>query len=170
MKIFLIGFMGSGKTTLGKKLAQKLGFSFADLDERISAYTGKTISELFASLGEAGFRKLEQEILHTTQKEDKLVVSTGGGAPCFFDNMDWMNREGKTVYLHVAPKALASRLEQSKTERPLIGHRKGEELVTFIEEKLAEREVFYQKANMMVNGLDMTADKMILYLEAAQLR
>lgn len=170
MKIFLIGFMGSGKTTLGRKLAQKLGYSFADLDERMCAYTGKTIPELFSSLGETGFRKLEQETLHKTQKEENLVVSTGGGTPCFFDNMDWMNREGKTVYLHVSAKALASRLEQSKAERPLIGNRKGEELLAFIEEKLVEREVFYQKAHMMVSGLDMTADKMLLYLEAAQLK
>jgi len=170
MKIFLIGFMGSGKTTLGRKLAQKLGYTFADLDERMCAYTGKTIPELFASLGEDGFRKLEQEVLHTTQKEENLVVSTGGGTPCFFDNMDWMNKEGKTIYLHVAAKALAVRLEQAKTERPLLGNRKGEDLLAFIKHKLAEREAFYQKANMMVSGLDMTADKLLLYLEAAQLK
>jgi shikimate kinase len=91
MKIYLIGFMGSGKTTLGRKMAQKLNCGFADLDERLSAHTGKSISELFASLGEAGFRKLEQEVLHKTAIDEDLVVSTGGGTPCFFDNMDWMN-------------------------------------------------------------------------------
>lgn len=170
MKIFLIGFMGSGKTSLGRKLAQKLGYTFVDLDERLCAYTGKTIPELFSSLGEAGFRKLEQEVLHSTEKEQEAVVSTGGGTPCFFDNMDWMNQHGKTVYLHVPASALANRIEHSKTDRPLIAGRKGEELVGFIEEKLKEREGFYQKAGMMVSGLDMTADKMLLYLEAAQLR
>ncbi len=170
MKIFLIGFMGSGKTTLGRKLSQKLSCPFVDLDERMVAYTGKSIAELFNSLGEAGFRKLEQEVLHSTQKETAAVVATGGGTPCFFDNMDWMNAEGKTVYLHVAPKALASRLEHTKSNRPLIGNKKGDELLALIEEKLQEREQFYQKAHMMVSGLDMTADKMILYLEAAQLR
>lgn len=170
MKIYLIGFMGSGKTTLGRKMAQKLNSGFADLDERLCAHTGKSISELFASLGEAGFRKLEQEVLHKTAIDEDLVVSTGGGTPCFFDNMDWMNEQGKTIYLHVNAKALASRLENSKTNRPLIGDLKGEKLEQFIAEKLAERESFYHKAQMMVSGIDMNADKMMMYLEAAQLR
>ncbi|MFM6977010.1 MAG: shikimate kinase [Sphingobacteriaceae bacterium] len=170
MRIFLIGFMGSGKTTLGRKLAQKLNCAFVDLDERISAHTGKSISALFAELGETGFRKLEQEVLHTTQNDTDLVVSTGGGTPCFFDNIDWMNQQGKTIYMHVPVGALAIRLENSKTNRPLIGDRKGEELQAFIADKLAEREAYYQKAQMMVSGLDMTADKMLMYLEAAQLR
>jgi shikimate kinase len=170
MKIFLIGFMGSGKSTLGRKLAQKLGYTFVDLDERMCAYKGKTIPELFSSLGEAGFRKLEQEVLHSTEKENEVVVSTGGGTPCFFDNMDWMNQQGKTIYLHVPAKALASRIEHAKTDRPLIAGRKGEALLHFIDDKLKEREVFYQKAGMMVSGLDMTADKLLMYLEAAQLK
>lgn len=170
MRIYLIGFMGSGKTTLGRKLAQKLNCAFADLDERLSAHTGKSIPQLFDSLGEAGFRKLEQQILHGTQNDSDLVVATGGGTPCFFDNMDWMNKQGRTIYLFMPPKALAGRLESSGVERPLIGDLTGDELTTYIEKKLTEREEFYQKAQMMVSGLDLTADRMLSYLETAQLR
>lgn len=170
MRIYLVGFMGSGKTTFGRKLAQKLGYAFADLDERLTAYTGKTIPELFANLGETGFRKLEQEVLHQTMADADVVVSTGGGTPCFFDNMAWMNTNGKTVYMHLDAKALANRLEHAKSPRPLLAGRKGEELLTFIEEKLAERQVFYQQANMMVSGIDLTPEKLLIYLEAAQVR
>ncbi len=170
MRIYLVGFMGSGKTTFGRKLAQKLVYAFGDLDERLCAYSGKTIAELFASLGEAGFRKLEQEVLHQTLADEQVVVSTGGGTPCYFDNMAWMNAQGKTVYMHLDAKALASRLEHAKSPRPLLAGKKGAELLTFIEEKLAERQAFYQQANMMVSGLDLTPEKLLLYLEAAQVR
>ena len=170
MRIYLVGFMGSGKTTFGRKLAQKLGYAFADLDERLAAHTGKTIPELFANLGEAGFRKLEQEVLHQTMADVDVVVSTGGGTPCFFDNMTWMNTHGKTVYMHLDAKALASRLEHAKSPRPLLAGKKGEDLLLFIEEKLVERQALYQQANMMVSGLDLTPEKLLVYLEAAQVR
>jgi shikimate kinase len=170
MRIYLVGFMGSGKTTFGRKLAQKLDYAFVDLDDRLAAQSGKTIPELFANLGESGFRKLEQEVLHQTMADADIVVSTGGGTPCFFDNMAWMNGQGKTVYMHLDAKALASRLEHAKSPRPLLAGRKGEELLHFIDEKLAERQAFYQQANMMVSGIDLTPEKLLVYLEAAQVR
>ena len=151
-------------------MAQKLGYTFADLDERLAAQCGKTIPELFANLGEAEFRKLEQEVLHQTIADEDIVVSTGGGTPCFFDNMAWMNTQGKTVYMHLDAKALASRLEHAKSPRPLLAGRKGEELLYFIEEKLTERQAFYQQANMMVSGIDLTPEKLLVYLEADQVR
>lgn len=158
--IFLIGFMGSGKTTLGRKLASRLGCMFMDLDHILEANEGMTIADYFAKNGEEAFRYLESEVLKQTPYPDHAVVSTGGGLPCFFDNMDWMNAHGKTVYIKLSPKTLADRLEKEKEKRPLLRERNGEALVQFIEEKLTEREPFYTKANIIANGLSLTAEKL----------
>jgi shikimate kinase len=157
--IFLIGFMGSGKTTLGRKLAARLGYLFMDLDHIFEAQEGMTIGEYFAKYGEDAFRKLESEVLKTHKYPEHAIVATGGGLPCFFDNMYWMNAHGKTVYLKLAPKTLADRLQNEKDERPLLRERHGEALVQFIAEKLQEREPFYNKANIIANGLSLTAEK-----------
>ena len=157
--IFLIGFMGSGKTTLGRKLASRLGYMFMDLDHVLEAQEGVTIAEYFAKHGEDAFRKLESEVLKKARYPDHAIVSTGGGLPCFFDNMDWMNAHGKTVYIKLSPKTLADRLENEKEKRPLLTEHHGEALVQFIEGKLEEREPFYNQANIIANGLSLTAEK-----------
>jgi shikimate kinase len=154
--VFLVGFMGCGKTSWGRKLAAGLGYDFIDLDHVLEAHTGITIAEYFSAHGEEEFRKLEAQILKETPYPQNTIVSTGGGMPCFFDNMDWMNTHGKTLYIQLSPKALANRLENAKTQRPVLQGKKGEELVTFIEHKLAEREQYYLQATHTVNGIDMS--------------
>jgi len=158
-RIFLIGFMGCGKTTLGRKLASRLGYDFMDLDHVLEAQAGMTIADYFTHHGEDAFRKLESEVLKKTNYPENSVISTGGGLPCFFNNMDWMNEHGKTIYIKLSPKALATRLENEKTHRPLLREKHGEALVTFINEKLEERDKFYGMANIIADGLSLTAEK-----------
>nr|WP_294948511.1 shikimate kinase [uncultured Mucilaginibacter sp.] len=159
-RVYLIGFMGCGKTSWGKKLAAGLGYNFIDLDHSLEAQVGCTIAEYFASHGEEAFRKLESKVLKTTEYPENVIVSTGGGLPCFFDNMDWMNSHGQTLYIQLSPKGLASRLENAKTPRPVLQGKKGDELVAFIEQKLAEREGFYLQATHYVDGIDMSVEKL----------
>jgi shikimate kinase len=158
--IFLIGFMGCGKTTWGKKLASGLGYNFIDLDHVLEAHIGVTIPEYFSTHNEEEFRKLESEILKTTQYPQNTIVSTGGGLPCFFDHMEWMNSHGQTVYIQLSPRALASRLDNPKTARPVLQGKKGDELIAFIEHKLAEREGYYLQATHTVNGIDLSVEKL----------
>lgn len=160
-RVYLVGFMGCGKTSWGKKLAAGLGYDFIDLDHALEARAGTTIAEYFSSHGEEAFRKLESEVLKQTDYPENVIVSTGGGLPCFYDNMDWMNNTGQTLYIQLSPKALASRLENAKTPRPVLQGKKGEELVNFIEHKLAEREGFYLQATHYVNGIDMSVEELV---------
>jgi shikimate kinase len=160
MKIFLIGFMGSGKTTLGRKLATRMGYEFIDLDHKLEQRAELSIAEYFSIFGEDAFRELESEVLKKTLYPDDAIVSTGGGLPCYFDNMDWMKANGKSVYIKLPPKTLADRLEAGKEERPLLQDKHGDELIAFIEQKLAEREGFYSQANIIVDGLSLTAEKL----------
>lgn len=158
MKIFLVGFMGCGKTTMGKQLARKLGFAFVDLDHVVEERTGSTVAAYFAAHGEAGFRELESKTLKTYTYPENCVVATGGGTPCFFDNMDWMNAHGLTVYFSLSPKALAKRLESGKHTRPLLKDLDEMQMESFIREKLSERSLFYENAALIVEGLNLTAD------------
>ncbi len=157
--IFLIGFMGCGKTTLGRKLAMRLGYHFIDLDQVLETQEGMTIAVYFSTFGEEAFRIIESKILKQTHNPEHLVIATGGGLPCFFDNMHWMNDNGKTVYLKLSPKTLADRLENENAERPLLNDKQGEALVAFIKDKLTEREVFYNQATIIADGLNLTAKK-----------
>jgi shikimate kinase len=155
MRIFLIGFMGSGKTTFGKKLAASMGYAFFDLDHEIELQVSQSIPEYFASHGEESFRTLEKQTLQEGDYPENCVVSCGGGSPCFFDNMDWMNQNGLTVYLDMPAPALAKRLEKGKHKRPLLKELDEAGLLQFIETKLAERLPFYAKAKLIVSGIDI---------------
>jgi len=146
-KIFLVGFMGSGKTTVGKKLASRLGWSFMDLDERIESGAGMKITEIFSEKGEPYFRKLEYDVLRNIE-ESETVVSTGGGTPCSDDNMEYMLNSGLTIYLKMTPSQLKGRLLKSSRERPLIKNVGIRELEGFIEKKLLEREKWYCRAEL----------------------
>ncbi len=138
--------MGAGKTTLGKALAKRLSISFIDLDWYIEERYHKTISELFQQYGEAGFRDIERKMLHEVAQFENVVISTGGGAPCFFDNMEFMNQQGKTVFLDVHTDVLFNRLRVARQQRPILQNKSDEELKEFIDEALAKRLSFYQQA------------------------
>lgn len=157
MKIFLIGYMGCGKSTKAKQLAHRLGCPVIDLDNEIVTKSGKTIAEIFAEFGESGFRDYENEMLKTFQYPETCVVATGGGLPCFFDNMDWMNANGTTVYLEMEPAQLVSRL-QNRHKRPLIKDLDDEQLLDFVQLKLTERNPFYRQAKIIVNAFDLDAE------------
>lgn len=145
-RIFLTGYMGSGKTTLGRALAAAIGIPFIDLDHYIEQRYRKTISQLFAERGEEGFREIERKILHEVGEFEDVIISTGGGTPCFFDNIEYMNEQGTTVYLDVPVERLFIRLSIARSKRPLIKEKNDEELMTFIEEQLAKRAPHYSKA------------------------
>ena len=144
--------MGCGKSTVGKKLARKLNFKFIDIDTEIEKNQGKSIAEIFKIEGETEFRNLERNFLIDTFTLDNVVVSCGGGLPCFFDNMDLINTHGISVYLKMSPKSLHNRLIPAKTTRPLLQNKTDEEILPFIEETLALREQFYNKAQFVVKG------------------
>ena len=145
-RIILIGYMGAGKTTIGKALSKELGIIFYDLDWYIESRMRKTVSEIFAERGEEGFRKIEYNMLHEVAEFEDVIISCGGGTPCFFDNMDYLNQQGQVVYLKAEPEVLYKHLQMGKVERPLIKGKSHDELLTFIREQLEKREPFYSKA------------------------
>lgn len=155
--IFLVGYMGCGKSTKAKQLAHRLDCPVIDLDTEIVNKSGKTIAEFFSAFGESGFRDYESDMLKTFHYPEKCIVATGGGLPCFFDNMEWMNANGTTVYLQMEPAQLVSRL-QKREKRPLIKDLDDEQLLDFITEKLTERNPFYTQAKVIVNAFDLDAE------------
>lgn len=151
MRIFLIGFMGSGKTTIGKILAERLGWSFVDMDAFIEKKYFKTITQLFEEKGEHGFREIEHQVLVDLSEFEHTIISTGGGAPCFYNNVEIMTTKGTCVYLQLSVKELLARLQSGKAERPLISNKNAEELYTYIEQTLSIREPFYRKASFVID-------------------
>lgn len=155
MRIYLIGYMGCGKSTLGKRLAKHLNLEFVDMDHYIEMRNHKTIPQIFAEEGESEFRKKERKALEELSEFSNIVIATGGGAPCFFDNIDLMNQTGATIYINIDPAILADRLIHSKTERPLIKGKTKEELIVFIDEMLAKRRPFYSQAKYEITEPDI---------------
>jgi len=153
--VYLIGFMGCGKTTVGKKLAASLKWKFIDLDKKIEEKTGLTVGELFATRGEEYFREIEATTLRELTFDSNCVVAVGGGTPCFKENMDFMLNNGYTIYLKLTPAQLASRLKVSEEERPLLQNIQEENLTDFIETKLAERSKWYEKSHLIIDGFDV---------------
>lgn len=156
MPIYLIGFMGSGKTTVGKKLAKELDYQFIDLDNYLETKYQTTIAQIFKTDGEAHFRKLEQQCLTELSGLGSVLISTGGGTPCFFDNMEKMKSMGFTLYLDASPALLKDRLKNAKTKRPLLSQANTEEeLLALIEEKLQARLPYYKQAHLSVNAVSV---------------
>ena len=165
-KIYLVGFMGSGKSTLGKQLANKLDMGFLDLDSFIEEREGKTVQELFDQHGEVYFREVEKKALQTIiEKKESLVVALGGGTPCFHDNMEMINQSGISVYLKYNSGILAARLKNAKIERPLIKDKSEVELLSFIESKLDEREQFYCQSHITLEGDNIKSKDVMDLLE-----
>ena len=149
-RIILIGYMGSGKTTVGKALSKETGMMFYDLDWYIESRMRKSVSQIFAEKGEEGFRKIEYNMLHEVAEFEDVIISCGGG------NMDYLNQQGDVVYLKATPETLYKHLTMAKIERPLLKGKSSEELIAYITEHLKERAPFYEKARHIldVNVLD----------------
>lgn len=151
----MIGFMCSGKTTLGRLLAERTGYRFIDLDEYIVARQGKSINEIFAKIGEEGFRSMERDALHeVVEGEERTIIATGGGTPCFFDNMEFINASGRSVYLYSSRESLLNRLQRYSASRPLLKGKNRAELKEYVSSALSRRERFY---NMAAERFDVGA-------------
>lgn len=160
MNFFLIGFMGSGKTYWGKIWAQQLGLDFYDLDAVIEEKEGRSIAIIFEKEGEPYFRTKETTALQQFSDINNAVIACGGGAACFNDNMQWMNAHGTTVYLSASPQYILSRVKEGKNKRPLISKLNEAELLFFIEQKLKEREPFYNQAKLILPVEDLNMNSL----------
>lgn len=163
-RIFLIGYMGAGKTTVGRELSKILDLSFIDLDHYIEGRYMKTVDQFFKEFGEEKFRNTERRMLEEISSFEDVIISTGGGAPCFFDNMKLMKEAGTTVYLKASADELAKRLEIARTVRPVLAGRKGDDLKNFIKESLEKREPYYSQADIVFD-----ADKMLTEQDAYEI-
>lgn len=162
MKIYLIGFMGAGKTHWGRLLSQKLSIPFFDLDEQVTEHAGKTITEIFATEGEEQFRIQEKEALHIiTESHNSLVMACGGGTPCYFNNIDYMKQSGAVIWINTPVEILFQRLVKEKEKRPLIRNLSDEQLKNFIVKKFADRKIYYEQANVKVEEEPVQLEKLI---------
>jgi len=148
--LFLIGFMGAGKSYWGHKVANRKNLPFVDLDQRIEDQTGKSVPQLFQELGADGFRLLEQQVLHGLAEAPPAVVATGGGTPCFFDNLMWMKQHGLTVYLNMPLPVLLERLARERQGRPLLANLNEAEFPVFVEKLLEERKPIYLQSDVVL--------------------
>lgn len=148
MKIFLIGFMGSGKSFAGKRLASKLKMDFIDLDDYIEKKENQSISEIFSSKKEKGFRQLEKKYLKSLSKKENTIIACGGGTPCFYNNIDWMNKNGITIYLKASNNLLFQHLKKGRSKRPLLQNLSDAGLKRFIKSKVEERASQYEQAKI----------------------
>ena len=162
--IFLIGFMASGKTSKGKKIARKMEIPFIDLDRVIEEQEKQTITDIFETKGESYFRKLEAKILRQFPKDLKAVIAVGGGAPCFYDNIQYMNYLGTSVFLKRSKQKILGRLRQNKDKRPLVAKLNDQELKDFIEQGLANRNSFYEQAEFIFDADEQKINKLIAVL------
>lgn len=163
MKISLIGYMGSGKTTIAKFLTQKAGFVYIDLDKEIEKIENKSVEDIFKDNGELYFRKKENEVLKQVLKlNNKIVLSTGGGTPVFYDNIEFINQNSISFYLYLSPNELAKRLIKQKNNRPLIKHLNNENITEFVAKHLFERNKFYQQAKHTINCQNKSVDEIVM--------
>lgn len=164
MLIYLTGYMGSGKSKYGRIAAQYLGYDFIDLDRLISKKTGLSIYDYFGKLGEASFRRLEQDTLFNTVPLNNTIISTGGGTPCFGSNMQFMKNHGLTIYIKLKPAALVSRLKRSLHKRPVLTSQ-ANNLLQFVEEHLKEREKYYMRSDFVIEGEGLTGEKLAGFIK-----
>lgn len=166
MKIFLLGFMGSGKSYWGRALAANLKIPLTDLDDEIERENGQTIADIFAAEGEAYFRELERNALVKLLKKDRYILSCGGGLPCFFDNMELMNRHGLTIWLDAPLEVMVERLKRNQAKRPLLRDMNEAQLALFVERKLEERRIFYEQAKWTIFTEDNTPESLAKKIES----
>jgi shikimate kinase len=162
MKIFLTGFMGCGKTHWGRELSKKLSVPFFDLDEKIEEQEGKSISAIFEDEGEEYFRLLEKDVLYLlTESHESFVMATGGGTPCFYNNIDYLKGHGTVVWINCSVDCLFSRLVNEKDKRPLISKIPEDQLKSYIVKKFSNRKIFYQQANVILNEDDIRLEDLV---------
>ena len=144
--------MGSGKTHWGRLLSQKLGIPFFDLDEQVTEHAGKSIVEIFAEEGEEHFRLKEKDVLHIiTESHDAFIMACGGGSPCYFNNIEYMNQAGTSVWINTPLDTIFTRLIEEKDNRPLIKSLSDDQLKSFISKKFAGRKIYYEQADVTVD-------------------
>ncbi|MBI1343647.1 MAG: shikimate kinase [Terrimonas sp.] len=161
MKIYLIGFMGSGKTFRGRQLSQKLGIPFFDLDEQVVNQEGISVKRIFEEKGEEYFRMAEKEALHIiTESHDAFVMATGGGTPCYFNNIEYMKKSGTTVWINTPHETLFNRLIREKEERPLLNRLSDEQLRSFIIKKYADRKIYYEQSALNIDDENTTLEEL----------
>ena len=162
MKIFLIGFMGCGKSHWGKMLGEKLNVPFFDLDEKIEEHEGKEIDSIFQEKGEEHFRLIEKDLLHLlSESHDSFVMACGGGSPCYFNNVEYMNQSGTTVWINTPIEVLHERLIGEKADRPLLKDLSENQLRGFIIKKFADRKIYYEQADLIIDEEPVVLDKLI---------
>ncbi len=164
-KLFLIGYMGAGKSTSGEKLAALLNYNFIDLDKLIEKDYMLSIPEIFATKGEQGFREMEHQTLKRLLEKDNLVIACGGGTPCYYNNLELINNNGISVYIKMSVDALVDRLVTAKEKRPIIENKTEIELRSFISRQLIKREDFYRKAQFTVKGKDLDINELALFVK-----
>lgn len=165
MKIYLIGFMGSGKTHWGRKLSAKLSLPFYDLDSVIVEKEGRTVAAIFAGKGEEYFRFRENELLEAlTGEHASFILSCGGGTPCFFNNIEFMKKHGKVVWLNTSVDMLTERLGRERSSRPLLADIAESDLRRHIILKLSQRRMYYQQADVVVSEESTSLEELIRLL------
>ncbi|MDD4922269.1 MAG: shikimate kinase [Bacteroidales bacterium] len=165
-RIFLIGYMGSGKTTFGRLIAKSQNMSFVDLDIFIEEKYLKSIIALFEEVGEAQFRKIERDALREVSQFENCLIATGGGTPCFFDNMEYMNSMGDTIYLRTSVSELCARLKMSRTKRPLLSKQTEGDLKSNISKMLETREPCYMLAKFILDTDDLNPNNLVSSFDA----
>ncbi len=168
MRVYLTGYMYSGKTTVGHKLATRMGYQWADLDQIIETTFHTTIPIFFKRYGEEAFRKIEQKLLHNTVDLDNIVISTGGGTPCYFDNIEWMNLHGTSVYFDVTVETLLRRAAQSKKPRPILAGLTEEERSLYVRQQLSQRLPYYQKAKIIFPADEPDIEQLVQLISSAR--
>ena len=160
-RIYIVGYMGAGKTTSARRLAHRLGWEVADTDALFEEKYKISVNDFFNKYDEPLYRKLESEVLKATKSLDHVVVSTGGGTACYFDNMEWMNQHGLTVFLRISPQAAVDRVIHSRHKRPLVEGKSEEELTEFVNQHYASRMVFYEQAKITVESENLDVEGMM---------
>lgn len=166
-RIFLLGFMGTGKTAWGRRWSQRFNMPFIDLDELIEQDTGKSVVDIFEKEGEDFFREKEAAMLRSKCKEEGHIIACGGGTPCFYENMTWMNEQGFTIYLSASAPYILKNVLEEKEKRPLVKNVNEAELLFFIEQKLKERAAFYHKAKVVLDAESLQDDSLDSLLRIA---
>jgi len=165
-RIYLMGFMGSGKSGLGAKLARRLQYEFRDLDALITEREGRAVTKIFAESGEVYFRKTETEVLHSTATFERTLIALGGGTPCFGQNLDWISRHGWSIYLRIPVDTLLGRLRKRKDSRPLLAALSDDEMRDYIERTLEQRRPFYERADVILDAENLTPEESAAALRA----